>query len=545
MFHARFQRSLIAALSLLTLLSTLLAQPIYSAPSRLFTSNITRDVLFTDDFRQSTISSDWESFGWLTWAYDAWNSSGGYAPLQTAFSFAETGYVIESRALGFGPTQGPSPADSFDLVFGRADLAKSNFYRVIYYPFNSQLVLQRVYEIGAGPEFTATTLAQATVSLSSSRYYIFRVVRNGVSGLTQVYIDQATTPVLSATDTSYPALGHFGWIRESQAPSNFYVDWIEARKNTNRFNVEINFQPSSSLLPDGYINNPRAEADLGYVYGNRGNGYSYGWNADNSANTRERNVAADQRADTLIRMQNGGNFTWEIALPNAVYWVELYADDPSFTDSVYDLSLEGQRAYYRIPGAPQSIEGSATVEVKDGKLTLSNGSEGVNNKINWIRITELFSAKINFQPSGTPLVVGYLPDYGQAYAPRGNGYSYGWNADNSANTRDRNTTSDQRYDTLARMQNGGNFSWEIAVPEGQYAVRIVAGDPDFIDSVYKINVEYALTVSGTPTNSTKWLEGTSTVQVFGSDGRLTISNASGAANNKINFVEIKQVGIGR
>jgi hypothetical protein len=541
----RLRRSLLATIGLLALLSTLLVPPIHALPQRMFTSNVARDVLFTDDFRRSNIGSDWDSFNWSIWASDAWNSTGGYAPLQTVSTFSETGYVIETRALGFGPTQGPSPGDSFDLVFGRADLARSNFYRLIYFPFNSQLALQRVYEIGAGPEFTTTTLAQATVSLSASRYYIFRVVRNGVSGLTQVYIDQATTPVLSATDTSYAALGHFGWIRESQAPSNFYVDWIEARKNTNRFNVEINFQPSSALLPDGYINNPRAEADLGAVYGNRGNGYTHGWNANNSAGTRERNVAADQRADTLIHMQSGGSFSWEIAVPNAVYWVELYADDPSYTDSVYDLSLEGQRAYYRIPGQPQSIEGAATVEVKDGKLTLSNGPQAVNNKINWIRITELFSARINFQPSGTPLVAGYLPDYGQVYAPRGNGYTYGWNADNSANTRDRNTTADQRYDTLVRMQNGGNFSWEIAVPEGQFAVRIVAGDPDFIDSVYKINAEYALTVSGTPTSTSKWLEGTSTVQVFASDGRLTISNASGAANNKINFVEIKQVGIGR
>ncbi|HEY0603370.1 MAG TPA: hypothetical protein VGD58_10685 [Herpetosiphonaceae bacterium] len=540
-----FRRSVVATIGLLALFSTLLVQPIHSAPQRMFTSNVTRDVLFTDDFRRSSIGSDWDSFNWSIWASDAWNSSGGYAPLQTVTSFSETGYVIETRALGFGPTQGPSPGDSFDLVFGRADLARSNFYRLIYFPFNSQLALQRVYEIGAGPEFTTATLAQATVSLSASRYYIFRVARNGVSGLTQVYIDQATTPVLTATDTSYPALGHFGWIRESQAPSNFYVDWIEARKNTNRFNVEINFQPSSALLPDGYINNPRAEADLGAVYGSRGNGYTYGWNANNSAGTRERNVVADQRVDTLIHMQSGGSFTWEIAVPNAVYWVELYADDPSYTDSVYDLSLEGQRAYYRIPGQPQSIEGSATVEVKDGRLTLSSGPQAVNNKINWIRITELFSAKINFQPSGTPLVAGYLPDYGQVYAPRGSGYTYGWNADNSANTRDRNTTSDQRYDTLVRMQNGGNFSWEIAVPEGQFAVRVVAGDPDFIDSVYKINAEYALTVSGTPTSARKWLEGTSTVQVFASDGRLTIGNASGAINNKINFVEIKQVGIGR
>jgi hypothetical protein len=45
-----------------------------------------------------------------------------------------------------------------------------------------------------------------------------------------------------------------------------------------------------------------------------------------------------------------------------------------------------------------------------------------------------------------------------------------------------------------------------------------------------------LAASGTPTSSIRWFEGTVTVTV--SDGRLTISNATGASNNKICFVDI-------
>jgi hypothetical protein len=78
--------------------------------------------------------------------------------------------------------------------------------------------------------------------------------------------------------------------------------------------------------------------------------------------------------------------------------------------------------------------------------------------------------------------------------------------------------------------------WEIAVINGTYRVRVVSGDPGTFDSVFRTTVEGVLTVSGTPTTSTRWIEGTQTVTV--TDGRLTIRSGSGASNNKICFVDI-------
>jgi hypothetical protein len=151
-----------------------------------------------------------------------------------------------------------------------------------------------------------------------------------------------------------------------------------------------------------------------------------------------------------------------------------------------------------------------------------------------------FSARINFQPAASPLPSGYLPDSGAIFANRGNGFSYGWNADNSSTTRDRNAANspDQRYDTLNHLQKPSNPNavWEIAVPNGTYSVRVVAGDASFFDSIFRINVESVLAVNGTPTSATRWLEATVTVTV--TDGRLTISNAAGASNNKLCFVDI-------
>ena len=148
--------------------------------------------------------------------------------------------------------------------------------------------------------------------------------------------------------------------------------------------------------------------------------------------------------------------------------------------------------------------------------------------------------RVNFQLNSAPVPAGYLKDGGQAYGDRGNGRTYGWNVDNSAQMRDRNSpvSPDQRYDTLAYMQRPANPDavWEISVPNGTYLVHAVAGDASFFDITYRLAVEGVLTVSGTSNSAARWVEGTATVTV--SDGRLTIRSAAGATANKICFVDI-------
>jgi hypothetical protein len=148
--------------------------------------------------------------------------------------------------------------------------------------------------------------------------------------------------------------------------------------------------------------------------------------------------------------------------------------------------------------------------------------------------------RVNFQTASAPVPAGYLKDGGLAFGDRGNGRSYGWNADNTAQMRDRNSAAspDQRYDTLAYMQRPANPDavWEIAVPNGTYLVYAVAGDAAYFDITYRIAVEGVLTVSGTSNSASRWIEGTATVTV--TDGRITIRSAAGATANKICFVEI-------
>jgi len=142
------------------------------------------------------------------------------------------------------------------------------------------------------------------------------------------------------------------------------------------------------------------------------------------------------------------------------------------------------------------------------------------------------SANINFQPAGPAAYPGYLVDSGSLYGVRGNGYSYGWNVVTDPRVRNSVLSPDQRYDTFVHM---GNAVWEIAVPNGDYTVHVVVGDPDFADVVSKLTVEGLLAINGNTSNSNRWLEATVTVSV--NDGRLTVGNLAGSYN-KICYITI-------
>jgi type II secretory pathway pseudopilin PulG len=155
------------------------------------------------------------------------------------------------------------------------------------------------------------------------------------------------------------------------------------------------------------------------------------------------------------------------------------------------------------------------------------------------------SGHINFQDSGTAAGTfqgnSYRADVGLPFGPAGNSYWYGWSGNNTASTRNRNRSSspDERYDTLAHMQKYGSFSWEVSVPNGLYQLRLVAGDADFFDSVFVITAEDVPVLAGVPTVATRWVQGTGVVLVL--DGKLTVRNGVGASNNKICFIDYAMV----
>jgi hypothetical protein len=146
--------------------------------------------------------------------------------------------------------------------------------------------------------------------------------------------------------------------------------------------AKINFQPAGAPIPSGYL------TDTGNVFASRGNGLSYGWNVSHTDNTRDRNVLADQRLDTLCHFHAGGK--WEIQVPNGSYSVFVSIGDASFS-SAYTLNVENVSYWNNLSLATNGFASKTMqVTVSDGRLTLDQGSAVEKaTRINYIEITGL------------------------------------------------------------------------------------------------------------------------------------------------------------
>jgi hypothetical protein len=159
----------------------------------------------------------------------------------------------------------------------------------------------------------------------------------------------------------------------------------------------------------------------------------------------------------------------------------------------------------------------------------------------WGLSVNLAAATFTEGQAGYP-IPGYLDDYGAMFGDRGNGWFYGWNMDNSANSRFRANaySPDPRHDTFNHLQRAGDFVWEAAVPNGLYRVRLLAGDVAATDSTFQFDVEGVLTAAQAPAlPAAFWREFTVEAQV--NDGRLTIRSGPQAANNKLCFIDVARL----
>ena len=147
------------------------------------------------------------------------------------------------------------------------------------------------------------------------------------------------------------------------------------------------------------------------------------------------------------------------------------------------------------------------------------------------------SVKISFELAATATMEGYLKDSGLPFGDRGNGWSYGWSRDISADGRERNAANspNKAWDTLMHLQKGAAAVWEIEIANGVYNIYIVAGDPGYTDQTNNFDVEGVI-IEDPDGQAGNFDEMTATVTV--SDGRLTLQPAAGASNSKICLIEI-------
>lgn len=203
---------------------------------------------------------------------------------------------------------------------------------------------------------------------------------------------------------------------------------------------------------------------------------------------------------------------------NGVAFTRIATLGANITNYAHGGLLAGQTCYYRVNAANSLGTSPYSEIVKASPLEVTN-------------------AKINFQPASAAIPAGYLPDSGSTFGDRGAGLAYGWNVSNTSNTRDRNSSlsPDQRYDTSIPVPKNTTI-WELALPRALYDVVLVAGDPGDLNSDFRFNVEGVPAINGRPSTTNRWLTGKVSVPVL--DGRLTVSNAPGAVNNKLCFIDV-------
>jgi len=173
---------------------------------------------------------------------------------------------------------------------------------------------------------------------------------------------------------------------ENGYDNNTHKNFALRLGNIETFQVDINFEPIGA--------NPSIQyPDKGEVFGDRGNGYKYGWSEDRTGYVYDRDILPNsyqyldnQYLDTLAIM-NGAK--WEIEVPNWYYSVTVDCGDPmdpECDDYNHDLIIEGQLSHIsspnfsvsvlRNPGPPPVYDvywykrHIVDVTVNDGRLTI-------------------------------------------------------------------------------------------------------------------------------------------------------------------------------
>ncbi len=157
--------------------------------------------------------------------------------------------------------------------------------------------------------------------------------------------------------------------------------------------IKVNFQLETAAVPAGYL------MDSGEVFGDRGNGYSYGWSASATADDRERNANPDKRYDTLVHFSKNADKTWEIALPAGKYNLFIVCGDASNTDQTNTLDVEG--VIVTDPDGQDNFDEYTVngVVVTDGRLSIKPAPGASNAKICFIDITQAIAPTKAREPS--------------------------------------------------------------------------------------------------------------------------------------------------
>jgi len=197
----------------------------------------------------------------------------------------------------------------------------------------------------------------------------------------QAFVDIAITP---RDDAVYEGTEQ---ARMTPLPSANYTpgtgNTVSIADNDTVSVLKVNFQPAGALTAPGY------EVDSGAKFAEHTT-TSFGWDAATTTFDRDSPASPDQRYDTLALLQGGIATKWEALVPNGTYTVRIVAGDPNFFDGTFKVMAENVlvvNGSQSSTGDTRWVEGTATVTVNDGRLTLSSGTGAQNNKLCFVEIT--------------------------------------------------------------------------------------------------------------------------------------------------------------
>ena len=146
-------------------------------------------------------------------------------------------------------------------------------------------------------------------------------------------------------------------------------------------------------------------------------------------------------------------------------------------------------------------------------------------------------AQINFQPTLSPVPVGYQKDDGSVYSAA---RRYGWDQNLTGPTRDRNVNADQRLDTFVYVGAGTTATWNHNLPNGSYLISLAAGDASYAQGPQRVEIEGVLVIDNITTAVNNYVIRTD-VPITVTDGQLSVKiGGSPTGNTVLNYLEVKQ-----
>lgn len=259
---------------------------------------------------------------------------------------------------------------------------------------------------GVVRSFVPTPMDEMLVTWQNRPEHMTTLGRFEVTGITPVWYQIDVTRYVLDELAAGRSLASFAMILAQEGENRIVIQSREsATYEPDLIAIRPPFVARVQFLPEGARPADGWKADHGRTFGPRGGGFGYGWSYDVSALLRDRaqsamagvsGVKAPSRlhetfcpVDALgVREQP----RWELAVPSGRYRVRMIVGDAEETGAVYAMAAEGELVVSGLANAGERwFEGTATVTVTDGRLTVTDHPRGSGNKLCAIEVVELES----------------------------------------------------------------------------------------------------------------------------------------------------------